>query len=169
MRGLAGGGVTLEPQVAAHAGELFAVIGDPSLYGYIDAPPPASEAALRARLERLETRVSPDGGEHWLNWVVRDSAGTVVGYVQATVTPDHGAEIAYVVGRAYWRRGHAFAACRLMLTELAAHYGVTRITATLDPANAASLALAKKLGLALAWEDRGAHEAGYALDLASAP
>jgi len=158
--------VTLEPQVAAHAAALFAVIGDPSLYTYIDAPPPASEAALRERLLRLESRRSPDGGEHWLNWVVRDAAGTVVGYVQATVTPDGSAEIAYVIGRAHWRRGHATAACRLMLAELVASYGVVRVTATLDPANAASLALVEKLGLARAWEDRDAHEVGYARDLA---
>lgn len=166
MRTLAGAGVTLEPQMTAHAAALFAVIGDPSLYGYIDAPPPASVEVLRERLLRLETRRSPEGGEHWLNWVVRDAAGAVVGYVQATVTPDRSAEIAYVIGRDHWRRGYAFAACRLMLAELVETYGVTRITATLDPANAASLALARKLGLAPAWEDRGAHEAGYALDLA---
>ena len=165
MRSLAGAGVTLEPQTAAHAAALFAVIGDPALYAYIDAPPPQSEAALRARLLRLEARRSPDGSEQWLNWVVRDPAGTVVGYVQATVTPDRSAEIAYVIGRAHWRRGYAVAACRAMLAELAETYGVARVTVTLDPANAASLALARKLGLAPAWEDRAAHEAGYALDL----
>lgn len=165
MRTIAGEGVTLEPQLASHAAELYAVIGDPALYEFIDSKEPASEAALRERLARLESRLSPDGTEHWLNWVVRNAAGAVVGYVQATVTPDKSAEIAYVLGRAHWRKGYAGAACAAMIDELRETYGVTRLTATLDPANAASLALLRKLGLGLVWTNAAEHEVGYALDL----
>ena len=165
MRAVTGEGVTLEPQLASHAAELYAVLSDPALYAFIDGKEPANEAALRQRLARLESRTSPDGTEHWLNWIVRTVAGELVGYVQATVTPDHAAEIAYVFGRAHWRRGYATAACRAMIAELGETYGVTRLTATLDPANAASLALVAKLGLGLAWEDKSAQEVGYVLDL----
>lgn len=165
MRTVVGEGVTLEPQLASHAAELYAVIGDPALYEFIDTKEPASEAALRERLARLESRLSPDGTEHWLNWVVRNAAGVVVGYVQATVTPDKSAEIAYVLGRAHWRKGYAGAACAAMIDELRETYGVTRLTATLDPANAASLALLRKLGLGLDWTNAADHEVGYALDL----
>jgi RimJ/RimL family protein N-acetyltransferase len=165
MKSVAGEGVTLEPQLASHAAELYAVIADPALYEFIDTKEPASEAALRERLTRLESRTSPDGTEHWLNWIVRSSAGELVGYVQATVTPDHSAEIAYVLGRAHWRKGYAYAACTAMIDELRKSYGVTRLTATLDPANTASLALLRKLGLGLVWEDVPGEEVGYALDV----
>lgn len=165
MCAIAGEGVTLEPQLASHAAELYAVIADPALYEFIDTKEPASEAALRKRLTRLESRTSPDGTEHWLNWIVRSSAGELVGYVQATVTPDHSAEIAYVLGRAHWRKGYAYAACTAMIDELRKSYGVTRLTATLDPANTASLALLRKLGLGLVWEDVPGEEVGYALDV----
>jgi RimJ/RimL family protein N-acetyltransferase len=165
MCSIAGEGVTLEPQLASHAAELYAVIADPALYEFIDTKEPASEAALRERLTRLESRTSPDGTEHWLNWIVRSSAGELVGYVQATVTPDHSAEIAYVLGRAHWRKGYAYAACTAMIDELRKSYGVTRLTATLDPANTASLALLRKLGLGLVWEDVPGEEVGYALDV----
>lgn len=165
MRTIAGEGVTLEPQLASHAPELYAVISDPSLYEFIDHKEPQSEVALRERLAKLETRLSPDGTEHWLNWVVRNAAGEVVGYVQATVTPDHSAEIAYVLGRAHWRKGYAYAACTAMISELRSSYGVTRVTATLDPVNTASLALLRKLGLGLSWEDGPAKEVGYVLDI----
>ena len=165
MRTIAGEGVTLEPQLASHAAELYAVISDPSLYEFIDNKEPASEAALRERLARLESRRSPDGTEHWLNWVIRNAAGEVVGYVQATVTPDRSAEIAYVLGRVHWRKGYATAACSAMIGELREAYGVTRLTATLDPANTASLALLRKLGLGLAWTNAAEQEVGYALDL----
>ena len=165
MSFIAGEGVTLEPQLASHAAELYALISDPSLYEFIDQKEPVSETALRLRLQRLETRQSPDRTEHWLNWIVRNPAGEMVGYVQATVTPDHSAEIAYVLGRAHWRKGYAYAACRAMIAELRSSYGVTRLTATLDPANDASLALLRKLGLSLVWTDEPGHEVGYAMDL----
>jgi RimJ/RimL family protein N-acetyltransferase len=165
VRTIAGEGVTLEPQLASHAAELYLVISDPSLYEFIDNKEPASEAALRERLAKLESRLSPDGIEHWLNWVVRNAAGEVVGYVQATVTPDHSAEIAYVLGRAHWRKGYGYTACSAMIEDLRTSYGVTRLTATLDPANSASVALLRKLGLSLIWTDDPGQEVGYAADL----
>jgi [ribosomal protein S5]-alanine N-acetyltransferase len=165
MKVVAGAGVTLEPQSASHASELFAVVSDPSLYEFIDNKPPATEQAFRKRLQTLESRLSPDGTEQWLNWIVRNATGDLVGYVQATVTPDRSAEIAYVLGRAFWQKGYAYAACAAMIGELRSTYGANRITATLDPANQASLALLRKLGLGLVWADEAAHEVGYALDL----
>jgi RimJ/RimL family protein N-acetyltransferase len=168
VRTLRADGLVLEPQVAAHAAELFAVLDDADLYAFIDDKGPASEGALRERLARLENRVSPDGSQAWLNWVVRNADGAVIGYVQATVKPDHQAEIAYVVGRNYWRRGYAFAACSAMLGALATTYGVTRATATLDPDNAASLALLRKLAFRFDSEDAAAHEVHYARALQGA-
>src|SRR5689334_17126319 len=109
MRVLHGAGVTLEPQLASHATELYAVLKDPDLYQFIDRKEPASEDALRERLVKLESRQSPDGTQLWLNWVIRDDAGEVVGYVQATVDQRE-AEIAYVLGKAHWRKGYASAA-----------------------------------------------------------
>ncbi|MEO8758014.1 MAG: GNAT family N-acetyltransferase [Devosia sp.] len=160
MRTLTAGGLTLDPQVAAHAAELYAVLRDPELHRYTDAEAPASETELAARLVRLESRVSPEGTEHWLNWIVRNKAGELVGYVQATVAGQV-AEIAYVFGRAYQRRGYAFAATSAMLRELAAAYGVHRASAKLDPDNTASLALLRKLGFVLFATDEAAHEVSY--------
>jgi [ribosomal protein S5]-alanine N-acetyltransferase len=148
VRELRAGDLVLEPQIAAHAAELFAVLSDPQIYQYLDEAAPLSGAALRERLLRLEGRTSPDGSEVWLNWVVRE-AGAVFGYVQATVYPDHVAEIAYVLGSAHWGRGRAFAACEMMLLELAAAYGVTRVQARVDAGNGKSIALLEKLGLGL--------------------
>jgi [ribosomal protein S5]-alanine N-acetyltransferase len=167
MRTIAAKGVTLEPQIGAHATELYALLKEPALYRFIDNKGPASEAALRERLARLGSRLSPDGTEHWLNWVVRNAEGAIVGYVQATVRVGGDAEIAYVLGLPFWRRGYAFAACAAMLAELAVSYGVKRATATLDPDNSASLALLRKLGFGLIEEDAAAQEVRYALDLSS--
>lgn len=165
MRRLAGHGVVLEPQTARDAAELFLVLDDPELYVFTDDKGPASEEGLAARLARLESRRSPDGSEQWLNWVVRNDDGEVVGYVQATVREGNEAEIAYVLGRSYWRHGYATAACRLMLSELRSAYGVTRAMATFDPQNAASLALLRKLGFRLFDESPETNEVSYELAL----
>jgi hypothetical protein len=62
MRVLETGALTLEPQTAAHAEEMFRVLSDPAIYEY-ENDPPASLEWLRARFERLESRRSPDGRE----------------------------------------------------------------------------------------------------------
>jgi ribosomal-protein-alanine N-acetyltransferase len=154
-------GLVLEPQIAGHAAELYAVLRDPQLYTYIDTKEPASEAALRERLERLESRRSPDGTQHWLNWVVRNAEGAVIGYVQATVHRDASAEIAYVLGRDHWRQGYGAAAVSAMVDELVAAFGVRELRATLDPLNAGSRGLLRKFGFTLLAEDTDANEVTY--------
>ena len=77
---------TLEPQLQAHAAEMFEVLTDPALYEVENEPPPSVQW-LAERYRRLETRGPDDGSEQWLNWVVRLPSGALVGYVQATVPP----------------------------------------------------------------------------------
>ncbi|WP_162291256.1 GNAT family N-acetyltransferase [Vogesella sp. LIG4] len=136
----------LESQTAGHAAELFPLLADPALYAYIDQAPPASLDAFTARLRRLENRCSPDGCEQWLNWAIRLPEQGLAGYVQATVYADASADIAYVVGSRFQRRGIASEACRQMLNRLRAEHGVKRCYATVDRRNQASAALLHKLG-----------------------
>lgn len=164
MRRANGHSITLEPQVADHAAELYPLLSDPKLYVYMDDKGPVSEAALRERFTKLETRLSGDGTEHWLNWVVRTTDGVAVGFVQATVYPNRSAEIAYVLGRPFWRRGYGRVACETMIDQLVASYGVTQLFATLDPQNAASLALLKSLGFGFLSDDPSANEVTYSRD-----
>ena len=145
MRALATQRLVLEPQLAAHAPEMFAVLGDPALYAYENEPPPSMEW-LRARFAKLESRRSGDGGEQWLNWVIRIPASEAIGYVQATIHADGRAGIAYVLSRRHWGRGLAREAVQSMLAELAAHYGVHTFTAVLKRGNNRSMRLLERLG-----------------------
>lgn len=145
MRVLDPGGLVLEPQVAAHAEEMFVVLGDPAIYEYENEPPPSLEW-LRARFARLEARSSPDGGERWLNWVIRLPTSELIGYVQATVHADGSAAIAYVLSSAYWGRGLARRAVEAMIAELAGHYRVRSLSAVLKSENVRSLRLLERLG-----------------------
>lgn len=135
----------LEPQVAAHAHDMFIVLSDPAIYEFENEPPP-NEAWLRKRFQQLESRRSSDGKEQWLNWVIRLPNGSLAGYVQATVLEDHAAYVAYELNSEHWRRGIGSSAVSAMLQELQARYGVTNFIAVLKATNFRSMALLRKLG-----------------------
>lgn len=145
MRTLQSDACLLEPQVEAHAPEMFSVLSDPAIYEFERHPPPSVER-LAAGYRRLESRASPDGSEQWLNWVVRLPTGEATGYVQATILPTGESLVAYEFASRFWRRGLATAALRLMLAELGATYGVTRLVAVLKRQNFRSDGLLAKLG-----------------------
>src|SRR5689334_23661391 len=109
--------LVLEPQLAAHARQMFALLQDPAIYRYENEAPPSVQW-LEERFRRLETRVSADGREQWLNWVVRLRGGGLIGFVQATIREDRSASIAYVFGSAHWGRGYGSEAVNAMLGEL---------------------------------------------------
>jgi RimJ/RimL family protein N-acetyltransferase len=145
MRALDADGLTLEPQTAGHATEMFAVLCDPALYAHEGEPPPSLEW-LRTRFARLETRRSPDGNERWLNWVVRLRSGEAVGYVQATARRDGHAYVAYVIASAHWGRGVARRAVEAMIAELSGRYEVETLWAIYKEHNARSRQLLVRLG-----------------------
>jgi RimJ/RimL family protein N-acetyltransferase len=149
VRTLAAALCTLEPQLAAHAPEMFQVLGDPAIYEFENAPP-ESEARLAERYARLETRFSNDGSEQWLNWVVRLPDGKLAGYVQATVVAGGVGYVAYELASRYWRRGIGSCAVRALIGELVTHYGVRTVVAILKARNHRSLALLEHLGFARA-------------------
>src|SRR4051794_37991163 len=106
MRSIEAPGLALEPQVAAHAPEMFALLCDDALYEF-ENEAPESLQWLQARFQRLEGRRSPDGSQQWLNWVIRMRSGELAGYVQATVHADGRAALAYVLGSGFWGQGIA--------------------------------------------------------------
>ena len=151
MRALNTSRLTLEPQVAAHADEMFFVLSDPAIYEY-ESVPPESVDWLRARFLRLEARASSDGRETWLNWVVRLHIGEAVGYVQATICGERAA-IAYIFASPHWGQGLAHEAVCAMIDELRDRYGIKLLSATLKRNNERSTRLLNRLGFSLACEE----------------
>ena len=136
--------LALEPLTATHAAEMYDVLRDPALYDHLDYGPPASPDALRSVYRELEPRLSPDGSQLWLNWVVRLGADAL-GFVQATVEGED-AWVAYVLARAAWGRGYASEATGAVLEHLRTAYGVRRFLAVTEVANERSIALLTRLG-----------------------
>ncbi len=151
MRSIRADGLTLEPQVAAHADAMFVVLSDPAIYQYENQPPKSVEW-LRERFARLASRCSADGRERWLNWVIRLPTSELAGYVQATVRVNGQAAIAYELASAYWGRGLARTAVQAMIAELFEHYHVHTITAVLKRENRRSQRLLERLNFVVASE-----------------
>ena len=147
------GSLTLEPQTAAHAEEMFAVLSDPAIYEHENEPPPSVEW-LRARFAQLESRLSANSQEQWLNWVIRLPTSELIGYVQATVDANGRAAIAYELSSAYWGRGLAREAVRAMISELVQHYQVRNLTAVFKRNNLRSMRLLERLGFSRASAER---------------
>lgn len=140
------GRLTLLPLEAAHAEEMAAVLGDPELHAFIGGAP-LTEPELRARYTRLVAG-SPDPAVTWCNWVVRlDSEDCLTGTVQATVSGDT-AEVAWVIGTPWQRRGIASEATRAMVAWLGTEAGVHTVIAHVHPDHTASAAVATRVGLA---------------------
>ena len=108
---------SLEPLSEDNAAELAALLGEP--------------------LEDWARRAA--GPPHWRNWIVRVD-GVAVGYVQATLGDP--TEIAWVIAEPHRGQGHATAAARAVLAEIQGS-----VIAHIDPANAASEAVARHLGM----------------------
>ena len=93
---------------------------------------------------------SPDRHERWLNWILRDRrSGQAIGTTQATVTVDGEAviaEIAWVVGSRYQRRGYACEAAAAVAAWLH-DQGARSLFAEIHPDHKASNNVARHLGL----------------------
>ncbi len=141
--------LTLEPLRVDHAGEMREVLADPALYQYTGGGPPSLDE-LRTRYAMQAVGRSPDGRHGWLNWIARDrDTGTAIGTVQATLARSGNktdAEIAWIIGVAYQRRGFATEAAGAMVEWLQAQ-GVQTITAHIHPGHSASMGVAHRLGL----------------------
>ena len=150
MKTLSAPGLTLEPLSLAHADAMFPVLAEPKLYEYLDYPPPPSVEHVRNVYTRLERRLSPEGDQKWLNWVLRLNNGELIGFVQATVAAPDRAWVAYLLSSRHWGCGYARSSTAAMINHLKAVYRCTEFLATVEVANKRSAALLEALSFHLA-------------------
>ncbi len=145
--------LVLTPLVPGDAAEMAVVLGDPALHEFTGGSPD-SEEALRDRYRRWSLG-SGTAGETWLNWAIRvRDGGQAAGHLQATVTDGPGgrsAEVAWVVGTPWQRRGYAAEAADVLVRWLTAA-GVTSVHACVYPGHRASERVAERAGLELTTE-----------------
>jgi RimJ/RimL family protein N-acetyltransferase len=141
--------LALDPLRTEDAEEMAPLLADPGLHEYIGGAP-ATVGELRERYRRQIRGRSPDGSQLWLNWVVRRrDSGRAVGTVQATIGVHDDtsvAELAWVIAAPYQRRGYARESAAEMLRWLRQR-GIGIAVAYVHPEHAASIAVARALGL----------------------
>lgn len=141
--------LVLSPADPAHAPQMWPVLREPELYRWIARDPPRSLAAVEERLQRISARTAAGRADQWLNWTVWLHAGDeAIGIVETTAQPSGAVSVAYLFSPRVWRRGYAAEAVRAVLAALE-HAGARTFEATIDTRNAASRALAAKLGFRL--------------------
>lgn len=151
-----------------------AALSDPAVYAFIPEDPPCDAAALGRRWARyLRGPADESADEQWLNATVwTRSPSQVIGTVQATVHPARRtADIAYLLGSAFWGCGYGTEAVAALVAWLWHHTEVARIEATLDVRNVPSRRLLERLGFARVaflpqadfFKGAASHEYRYAL------
>jgi len=126
------------------------VLADEALYEFIGGRPP-TRGELRERYRELEGNSLRETGAALLNWIVRSRAeATAMGSIQATLSTDAdgraSAELSWIVGTEFQRRGVASEAAAAVVGHLRAH-GVERFTAHIVSCHRASEGVARRLGL----------------------
>lgn len=139
----------LWPVHPGHAAALWPILSDPALYAWIARDPLYTLSDVERRLVRVAQRTAPNRADQWLNWTVwRRDTGKAIGVVESTAAPSSDVQVAYLFASEIWRKGFASEAMRIALEALQ-HAGARSFEATIDTRNAASRALASKLGFRL--------------------
>lgn len=123
----------IEKLLVSHLDELAEVLLHPEVYEYIEEELPTLDD-FKLGLERAIAGPRDRAmAESWLNYLVRDAAGIMLGRLEATVHHQL-AEIAFLFGREHWGRGFASAALLWLHGELERVHGITEFWATTAPA-----------------------------------
>lgn len=139
--------LALEPLKKYHAKYFFKPLQNSQIYKFIPTKKPISVQDLAQRYAVLETRLSPDKTQIWLNWAIRlkNTETKFIGRLEATVYPDKSADIAYILFPEFWGKGYANEACLALINMLQNDYFSTKISANVDTLNIASISLLEKL------------------------
>lgn len=137
---------TLREVSGADLSDLLEINGDPEVTRYLPYATWASDADATAWLERMQA-LGMNGNARQLV-IARNEDDKVIGTV-LLFKYDEGSnrvELGYVIGRRHWRRGYAAEALGALLDHLFGAMGIRRVEAEVNPENAASNALLRKLG-----------------------
>lgn len=145
---LATGRMVLEPVVEDHAEEMWQLFGDTELHHFVPYEPLTLEKQ-RERCARWALRRSPDGKEIWLNWAARETTShMVMAHFQAGIKEgEDTASIGYLVAKPFQRQGYAREGLEAVFQYLRTVLKIREVKAWSDTRNAASHALARKLGM----------------------
>jgi len=134
----------LQPLAAHHVAAMHPIWGDPQVIWWGHHRDPAETAAF---VQRVLDRDGPRG-TGW--WIVLDRNGSdAVGDVVLQPVPRESGEIevGWHLSRDHWGRGYATEAAQRVLEHAFGTLGLGVVVADIAPHNAASIAVAERLGM----------------------
>lgn len=142
------GRLRLRPITQADVAVYFSFFSDPETMRFY--PSTRSLEETQEFVNRQLRRYENDGFGPWA--VVLKTDSTLIGYcglIRQMVDAVSEMEIGYLTGREYWRQGFASEAA-IACRDYAFHeLGVKRLISLIDPANVASIGVARKVGMVL--------------------
>jgi len=127
----------LRPMRMSDCDDLFAVFGDARVMQYWSTPPHSSPDQTAALIHETVNADPAHTAEYAIEY-----EGRVIGKAGFWRMP----EVGYLLHPDYWRRGLGQEALQALIQYGFEQRGLDKITADVDPNNAASLAMLKKLG-----------------------
>ena len=141
------GRLTLRPAKDSDLDALHAIFADPRAMRYWSGPPHDSLAQTRAFLDRFIAAGAETREEYIL-----DLGGRCIGKAGMWRLP----EVGFILHPDHWGRGYAQEAMAAILPRIFARFPqIEALTAEIDPRNAASAALLRRLGFTLVRIGRG--------------
>ncbi|MEK8045092.1 GNAT family N-acetyltransferase [Ideonella margarita] len=126
--------------------DLLVVNGDDAVTHHLPYPSWAGMDDATAWAERVRQR--EQAGDTLQLVLQRRDTGQVIGacLLFKLDEPSGRAELGYVLGQAHWHGGWMFEACEALVAHAFGPLGLRRLEAEVNPANAASMALIRRLG-----------------------
>jgi RimJ/RimL family protein N-acetyltransferase len=135
-----------------HTPALVALNARPEVVVYLNAGVPYTPAETAAQSARFAAHWAQHGFGLWGATLLHTNE--VIGFVGLAhplwfPARAHEVEVGWRLHPSFWGHGYATEGGRAALTAAKEHLGLDRVIAVIDPGNAASLAVAARLGLAL--------------------
>ncbi|MEM9716732.1 MAG: GNAT family N-acetyltransferase [Pseudomonadota bacterium] len=141
--------LTLRPWAARDLHALDPILGDAEVMRFSDHGVLGSKAQEDWLKEKINHATDRSGlGCHAIEERI---SGAVVGYISMTSNPNrvagHEAEIGFRLRRSAWGQGYATEAAEAVIEAARTSKAIQRVVAIVDPNNAASVRVLRKLGM----------------------
>ncbi|MCJ8155806.1 GNAT family N-acetyltransferase [Sphingomonas sp. LaA6.9] len=132
--------LVLRPLVEGDAEAMHIAMSDVDLMHWWSSAP-------HRTLERTREYVAANAAEGaWLTWAITEDGGEALGWVVLGEHREGIRELGYILRRDRWGRGYAHEAASAVLDHAFGAMKLRRVFADVDPENAASVGLLKRLG-----------------------
>jgi RimJ/RimL family protein N-acetyltransferase len=137
---------TVRQLAAADFADLHAICGDAAVMRYVGNLKPYTPEQTREAIEAAQVYYRQYSFGPW--GVIHQKTGRFMGHAGMEFLPERDIpEVFYILAQDYWRQGYATELATALIEYAFRRCGLLRIGASFDPANAASLRVAHKVGL----------------------